>query len=60
MAQIAPPLVLTGVLSDTNFILSFESVAGKTYDVEYKDTLNDLTWQFLQAVSGDGSTIRSN
>ena len=58
VVETAPPLVLTGVLSGASFVLSFESVAGKTYDVEYKDTLNDLSWQFLQAVSGDGSTIQ--
>ena len=58
VVQTAPPLVLTGALSGIDFILSFESVAGKTYDVEYKGALTDSSWQFLQSVSGDGSTIR--
>jgi PKD repeat protein len=58
VVQTAPPLVLTGALSGIDFILSFESVAGKTYDVEYKGALTDSSWQFLQSISGDGSTIR--
>jgi PKD repeat protein len=39
-----------------DFIFSFDTVAGLTYVVQYKDDLNDPVWQVLQTVSGDGTT----
>jgi hypothetical protein len=38
-----------------NFIFSFPSLSGRTYQVQYKDSLDDPVWQFLQTVFGDGT-----
>ena len=37
------------------FSFSFATVAGRDYAVEFKNSLNDGTWQLLQMFSGDGS-----
>ena len=57
LVNLPPPLVLSAILSGDSFVLSFPSVAGKTYDIQYKDLLSDSVWQSLQIVSGNGSTI---
>lgn len=36
----------------------FDSVAGKNYQIEYKDNLTDIQWQPLTTTNGIGGTIR--
>ena len=49
-----PALVLL-VLDGTDFVFSFATIAGKTYAVEYKDSIEETVWQTLQTVPGDGT-----
>ncbi|HSU56880.1 MAG TPA: S8 family serine peptidase [Candidatus Dormibacteraeota bacterium] len=37
-----------------DFTFSFETLPGKTYFIEYKDSLDDSAWQTLQSIPGDG------
>ena len=39
-----------------NFIVSFQTEPGKTYTVQYVDSLSALNWQSLPSVAGDGTT----
>jgi PKD repeat protein len=50
------PVLLTPIVSGTNFGFSFETLTGFTYVVKYKDSLTDPVWQMLQTVNGDGTT----
>ncbi len=56
-AQNPAPVVLAAALSGTDIVLSFQSVAGKIYDIQYKDSLDDSVWQFLESVGGNGDTL---
>jgi hypothetical protein len=38
-----------------DFTLNFDTIAGKTYVIEYKDSLEESMWQVLQSITGDGS-----
>jgi PKD repeat protein len=49
-----PPTIVFPTLNATQLIFSFETVAGKSYAIEYKNFLNDPAWQTLQTVPGDG------
>jgi PKD repeat protein len=53
----SPPVILSPAVVGEDFIFSFETIAGKNYKVEFKDSLDDATWQTLQALPGDGNTI---
>ena len=48
-------LIFAPVKSGGSFTLSFETTAGKTYIVEYTDSLSAPNWQPLPNVSGDGT-----
>ena len=50
----AVSLLSPGAVGD-DFLFSFDTVAGLTYVVQYKDDLNYTNWQVLQTVSGDGT-----
>ena len=50
----AVSLLSPGAVSG-DFLFSFDTVAGLTYVVQYKDDLNYTNWQVLQTVSGDGT-----
>ncbi len=52
-AAVAPTLVNLRRTAD-NFAFSFASVAGRTYEVEYKGSLSESNWQTLQTLTGDG------
>ncbi len=59
LANVAPPPLLTAPTLDGNdLILSFQTLAGRTYSVEYKDSLSDPVWQQLGSVPGDGDLMR--
>ena len=38
-----------------NFQFQFASETGKTYQVQYKDAINNATWESLSTVTGDGT-----
>jgi hypothetical protein len=44
-----------GTRAGTSFTLSFATLPGSQYLVQYKSTLNDLAWQTLTTVTGDGT-----
>jgi len=54
-AIISAPLLLNPVLSNNVFRVSFASVTGKSYILEFKNALADSTWTGLPAVAGDGA-----
>jgi hypothetical protein len=49
------PLILSPTLGGVEFSFSFETLAGKNYVVQFKDSLDDRVWQTLQSVPGDGN-----
>jgi PKD repeat protein len=51
------PLILSPNVNGDDFTFTFETIAGKTYAIEFKDSLDDMTWQTLQSVPGDGNAI---
>jgi Subtilase family len=53
--DLPPPLITLGSPDPVNFVFSFGSLSGRGYSVEYKDSLDYGSWQFLQSVAGDGT-----
>jgi subtilisin family serine protease len=51
----AIPVISSPVLSGTALTFSFETISGRTYLVQSKNSLDDTNWQVLQAIPGDGS-----
>jgi photosystem II stability/assembly factor-like uncharacterized protein len=49
------PLILSPALSGAEFSFSFQTLPGKNYVVQFKDSLDDPSWQTLQTVPGDGN-----
>jgi hypothetical protein len=49
-----PPFPLAIAFDTQGPLLSWPTVPGKTYQVQFKNTLNDLLWQDL---SGDVSNV---
>ena len=47
----------TPVWNGTERAFNTPTVAGVTYVLEYKDSLGDLTWKQVQAISGTGDTL---
>jgi hypothetical protein len=43
-------------VSGHDFAFGFDTIPGKTYLVEYTDSLADPAWQTLQTVLGDGAS----
>jgi hypothetical protein len=54
--QIPAPVIIVGPANPNNFTFSFASISGRTYVVQYKDSLDDPVWQLLQTIPGDGTT----
>jgi len=52
---VTAPVFLAPVVSGTDLVFSFETITGKLYLIEYKDSLADLVWQPLEEVNGDGT-----
>ncbi|PWU19209.1 MAG: hypothetical protein C5B50_07100 [Verrucomicrobia bacterium] len=52
---VSAPTFLPPSLTRTNLTLSFRTLQGLSYYIEYKDALNAASWQPLQTISGDGS-----
>jgi len=53
----ATPLILSPTVSGDDFTFTFETIAGKTYVIEFKDSIDDAAWQTLQTVPGDGNAV---
>ena len=51
----APQAIFGAMRTGTDFAFWFTTVPGLTYDIQYKDSLDDPMWQTLQSVSGDGT-----
>jgi hypothetical protein len=49
------PIIFAPAKVGNNFVLSFQSEAGKIYTAQYVNSLNALNWQALPTVLGDGS-----
>jgi hypothetical protein len=49
---ISAPMMAHGILS-----LSFPTENGKSYAMQYKNTLNDPTWTDLETVVGTGGNL---
>jgi hypothetical protein len=49
------PVIVQPGASDTEFFFSFATVSGVSYDVQFKNVINQAFWQTLQTVSGDGT-----
>ena len=54
---LVPPVISQPSRTQTNFSLSFNSVAGVIYEVEYKNTLSAPTWTPLATNVGDGAAL---
>lgn len=52
------PILSNPAISGSDFVLSFATVSGVTYSVQFKNLLTDPEWQTLQTVAGDG-TVRT-
>jgi hypothetical protein len=49
------PIIFAPAKTGNNFIFSFQTEPGKTYTVQYVDSLAAVDWQNLPNVTGDGS-----
>jgi len=56
LVTVVPPTVTASRSAGVTSI-SFPSVGGHTYTVQYKNNLTDSTWQTLTAVAGTGATV---
>ena len=50
------PSLFAPAKTGNNFVLSFQTEPGKTYTVQYVDSLSAMNWQNLPSISGDGTT----
>jgi len=50
------PLAVNG----TNLVLTFTTIPGRMYVLQFKDSLGDAIWQMLQTVPGDGTVRITN
>jgi hypothetical protein len=57
---LTPPLKLNAGVSGGNFVLSFGTQPGFNYTVQSKTNLNDVSWNSVSTVSGDGTTKSVN
>jgi hypothetical protein len=51
------PVIIVGSKVGNSFSLSFQGQSGRTYVIEYKDTLNAAGWTFLQTLPGSGGPM---
>jgi hypothetical protein len=52
---IGSPFLLRPTLTGNLFQFSFDAVRGRTFVVEYENSLNESNWQTLQTILGNGS-----
>jgi PKD repeat protein len=54
---VAPlPLMATYGVSGDDLVFGFDTIPGKVYVIEFKDSLADPGWQTLQTIPGDGAS----
>ena len=49
------PMIFTPAKAGSNFVFSFETELGKTYELEYTDSLTTPSWQSLPGIAGNGA-----
>jgi len=49
------PILFAPTKVGNNFIVSIQTEPGKTYTVQYVDSLSALNWQNLPSITGDGT-----
>ena len=49
------PVIFAPAKVGTNFMVSIQTELGKTYTVQYVDSLATLNWQNLPSIGGDGT-----
>ncbi len=49
------PVILSSIVSGADLLLTFQTISGPLYMVQYKDSLQDPVWHSLQPVNGDGN-----
>ncbi len=49
------PIIFAPKKIGNNFMLSIQTELGKTYLVQYVDSISALNWQNLPSISGDGT-----
>lgn len=49
------PIIFAPKKTGNNFMLSLQTEPGKTYLVQYVDSISALNWQNLPSISGDGT-----
>lgn len=49
------PIIFAPVKVGNNFLLSFQTEPGKTYTLQYVDSLATLNWQSLTLIGGNGT-----
>jgi photosystem II stability/assembly factor-like uncharacterized protein len=55
-ALLSPPIVKAGTRVGNTFTLSFATLPGGQYLVQFKNNLNEATWHALTTLQGDGTT----
>jgi len=50
-----PPELINPAFTNSTFTVSVATLAGKSYTLEFKNSLADSTWTGLPAVAGDGT-----
>jgi PKD repeat protein len=56
LATSGPVVILWPNLAGTNLVFYFATDAGKSYTIQYKDSLDETNWQAAQTIPGDGTT----
>jgi PKD repeat protein len=51
-----PVVILWPNLAGSNLVFYFATDLGRTYSVQYEDSLDDTNWQTAQIIPGDGTT----
>lgn len=49
------PIIFAPTKVGTDFIVSIQTEPGKTYTVQYVDSISALNWQSLPGIAGDGT-----
>ena len=58
LTVIAPPQLTGVVLNGSQFVFSYPTIAGQTYQLQYKDNLTAATWTFLgSSMVGPGNPL---
>jgi hypothetical protein len=51
-----PVVILWPNLAGTNLVFYFATEPGKSYTIQYEDSLDGANWQTAQTIPGDGTT----